>query len=123
MDDTISRAAAIDALDEIESEVADGEGFQYEKWRSHIAELPSAQPYTDEEIQKMQDLEQAQLDKAYQIGVEEGLPSAQPEIVRCKDCKHNQLPATSANASCEIIYGMTNQDGFCSMAEPREVSE
>lgn len=28
--------------------------------------------YTDEEIQKMQDLEQAQLDKAYEIGYQIG---------------------------------------------------
>ncbi len=32
-DDTISRQAAIDALDEIEAEVADGYGFQNEKLR------------------------------------------------------------------------------------------
>ena len=42
--DTISRKAAIDALDEIEAEVADGLGFQYEKWRQCFAEMPSAQP-------------------------------------------------------------------------------
>ena len=40
-------------------------------------------------------------------------------VVRCRDCKHNLLPATSGNASCEIYYGMTNQDGFCHMAERR----
>lgn len=43
MDDTISRQAAIDAIDNIESEVADGLGFQYEKWRKHFADLPSVQ--------------------------------------------------------------------------------
>lgn len=47
------------------------------------------------------------------------LPSAQPELIRCKNCKHNQLPSTSGNANCEIYYGMTNQDGFCHMAERR----
>ena len=44
MDDVISRQAAIDAIDDIESEVADGFGFQYEKWRKHFAELPPAEP-------------------------------------------------------------------------------
>ena len=35
--------------------------------------LPSAQPiYTDEQIQKMQDLESAEIEKAYQLGYEEG---------------------------------------------------
>ena len=43
----------------------------------------------------------------------------QPEIVRCENCKHNRLPSTSGNADCEIYYGMTNQDGFCHMAERR----
>lgn len=43
----------------------------------------------------------------------------QPEIVRCKNCKHNQLPSTSGNAICEIYYGMTDREGFCHMAERR----
>ena len=45
MSDLISRQAAIDALDDIASEVADGFGFQYEKWRKYFCELPTtAQP-------------------------------------------------------------------------------
>ena len=43
-DDLISRQAAIDALDEIEAEVADGYGYQYAKWREYFVEMPSAQP-------------------------------------------------------------------------------
>lgn len=35
--------------------------------------------YTDAEIQKIQDLEQAQLEKAYQLGYAEGKKDAQPE--------------------------------------------
>jgi hypothetical protein len=53
MDDLISRQAAIDALDEIEAEVADGYGYQYAKWREYFVEMPSAQPeqrYTEEEL-------------------------------------------------------------------------
>lgn len=53
-DDTISRQAAIGAIDEIESEIAEGCGFEYEKWRKYFCDLPSAQP----------------------------------EITHCKDCKH-----------------------------------
>ena len=40
--DMVYRQDAVDALDEIESEVADGFGFQYEKWRKYFTELPSA---------------------------------------------------------------------------------
>jgi len=80
-DDTISRQAAIDALDEIESEVADGYGYQYPKWRKYFCELPSAQPepltlrvdseLTKEEYDKlMQDIKDAPVVL---------LPSAQPE--------------------------------------------
>lgn len=42
--DIISRTAAIDAIDEIESEIAEGCGFDYEKWRKHFCNLPPAQP-------------------------------------------------------------------------------
>lgn len=48
MDDLISRQAAIDAIDDIESEVADGDGFQYAKWREYFCDLPSAQPIRED---------------------------------------------------------------------------
>ena len=57
-----------------------------------IEALPSA--YSDEEIQKMQDMEQVQLETAFKIGLEEGnrdtAPSVQPEQHHdewCTDCK------------------------------------
>lgn len=48
--------------------------------RQSIRDLASAQPYTEEEIQAMQDLEQAQLDKAYELGWEEGREALRREI-------------------------------------------
>lgn len=42
--DMVYRQDVLDALDEIESEVADGDGFQYEKWRKHFCEMTSARP-------------------------------------------------------------------------------
>lgn len=41
-EDIIWREDALDAIDEIESEVADGDGFQYEKWRQWFCDLPTA---------------------------------------------------------------------------------
>lgn len=76
MADTIYRQAAIDALDEIESEVADGYGYQYEKWRKYFC----------------------------------GLPSAQPEIIRCKECLMHGV--------CRFEQGL-GLDGYCSQAERR----
>lgn len=58
MDDLISRKAAIDALDAIESEVADGEGFRYAKWREYFENLPSAQPELIEKVAYIRGFEQ-----------------------------------------------------------------
>ena len=72
-DDLISRQAAIDAIDRLDIP----EDMCVFEILSHIeleiGTLPSAQPYTDEEIQKMQDIEQAQLDKAYEMGKADAL--------------------------------------------------
>ena len=52
-------------------------------------------------------------DKAYIIGVLEELPSAQPEIVRCKDCKYYD------GRPCGIVDWYNTADDFCSRAERR----
>ena len=61
--------------------------------------------------------------KAMLIQSVKQMDAAQPEIIRCKDCKYNDMPPTAGNAGCTLLYGMTNQNGFCSLAERREVSE
>ena len=200
--DFISRKDAIDKLKEWSG------GYSYIEIDTlgalvEFEKLPSAEPYTDEEIQKMQDMEQAQLEKAFKLGREhakaeitdeqaiehlqstgwmqnhdremyesglrerladdsgsydsiipesnngdyisrqaaideldrggwgaewdkalaramiESLPSAEPEIIRCKDCKHY----TPVTAHCEIrgngLYLIRGMDDFCSRAERR----
>lgn len=44
------------------------------------------------------------------------LPSAQPEVIRCKDCRRYMYPH-----GCNHIDGMTTaqEDGYCSYAERR----
>ncbi len=50
------------------------------------------------------------------------LPSAQPEVIRCKDCKHR----TSYWGNCKFLEEKYHQsvlvdgDDFCSRAERRE---
>lgn len=84
MSDLISRQAAIDAIgktsNELYENIKKGATFPQRQWfdgmaqaQSILENLPSAQPYTDEEIQKMQDIEQAQLDKAYEMGKADAL--------------------------------------------------
>ena len=67
MQDLISRKWLMECIDEgwIKFETEKDENLFIHLVRD-IA--PSAQPYTDEEIQKMQDIEQVQLDKAYEMG-------------------------------------------------------
>ena len=54
----------------------------------------------------------------------ERLPSAQPEIIRCKDCTHWR----SNTEFCRMFSGLNvvhrmPPSGFCSLAERREVME
>ena len=47
----------------------------------------------------------------------EQLPSAQPEIIRCKDCiDYHRYPNTRY---CVIMESTMPEDGFCSYAERR----
>ena len=72
MDDLISRQAALDALNRIEiSRNASWYEF-YQKALTVVGTLPSAQP-TDAEIQRMQDIEQAMLGKAYECGKQDAI--------------------------------------------------
>ena len=59
----------------------------------------------------------------YELG---NLPPAQPEIIRCKDCKHWR--EGTAFSYCDKLHGMgvldaldymTAEDDYCSMAERR----
>jgi len=74
--DTISRQAAIDVLKGLEFRQYIGEDtrevclIRAEKAQDALQSLPSAQP-TDEEIQTMQEIEQAQIQKAFALGRED----------------------------------------------------
>ena len=52
------------------------------------------------------------------------LPTAQPEIIRCKDCKHyyyadNRIPQ-ERRYSCDLDDDRWKPEDFCSFAERRE---
>lgn len=56
------------------------------------------------------------------------LPSAQPEIIRCKDCKHRPTYPEAYGAEingkwcywCELIHSWKPDDWFCADGERRE---
>ena len=56
----------------------------------------------------------AELDPEDAVSAIENLPSAQPEIIRCKDCKHWDGVDT-----CDVIDAPVWDNDFCSMAERR----
>ena len=63
-------------------------------------------------------------DKAYIIATLEELPSAQPEIIHCRDCKHYQFADNRAFGMpvkmCEWFgFEDVDDDDFCSRAERR----
>lgn len=67
-DDAVSRQALIDKATSWDTHFTDSEKAVS---LTDIMSLPSVTPkYTDEEIQKMQELEQAQLEKAYELGIQ-----------------------------------------------------
>ena len=74
-EDAVSRQALIDKLETpmnwTDSEAEIQEQRDYEGFIELVKSMPSVTPkYTDEEIQKMQELEQAQLEKAYELGMQ-----------------------------------------------------
>lgn len=122
MDDLISRKVAIKAIESLQ-DCYNGFSDTFDKACiiGVLDELPSAYPYSDAEIQKMQDLEQAQFDKVYQIGYEEGKKDAQPEIIRCKDCKNSEHWYRDRRRC--FLWSEDGvsvfDDGFCNYAERR----
>lgn len=102
VDDTIYRQAAIDIC--MRKDVHTG----YDA-ACLIVQLPSAQPE----------------DYAYGFadGYKQGEKDAQPEIIRCKDCKHKRRykfpPKYDEKDYCSINERVVTADDFCSRAERR----
>ena len=66
--DVISRQAAIDAIEPTLKSILQGNSFKAVNVMDKIRDLPSAQPFTEEQIQTMQEIEAAQVEKAYELG-------------------------------------------------------
>jgi len=121
----IDRQAAIDALSYCQTYLFDSRDddkkISLEDAEYAIEQLQPAQPtYTDAEIQKMQDIEQAQIEKAHQLGYEEGKKDAQPktgkweiyvismfdgEGCRCSECGFEGVPYWDfcPNCGCRML--------------------
>ena len=114
MEDTIYRQQAIDALDEIEAEVADGYGYQYEKWRKYFCGLPSAQPEVTEEAVK--DYCRKRCLTILTNDYFHKLTSAQPDIIRCRNCK---FASGDSRICMKFGHSPIGELDFCAWAERR----
>ena len=107
MSDLISRQAAIDALwkamyeyeDEMEKQFIESDDLDIEEWILHRIF-----------VQNMSDIDRKAIFD---------LPSAQPEIVRCKDCKHRDHETNFCHGRGWPM-NLVADDDFCSMAERKE---
>lgn len=107
-EDCISRQAAIDALKEHRALYCDN---------------------TPETFSKLSSVEKSRVDELdTAIATLVNLPSAQPEIIRCKDCKHLQKWRSEESAKkfgqiyacARNVFNCPKPEDFCSFAERRE---
>ena len=135
-DDLISRQAAIKAIENLQ-DCYNGFSDTYDKACiiGVLEEIPTAQVNTPTDTPTDTISRQAAIDALSMMqgivaenGVRKGismawqqiedLPSAQPEIIRCKDCKHRN----AENGFCEgrgLPMQLVPDDGFCDKGERR----
>jgi hypothetical protein len=80
------------------------------KWLKEFG-LPATQPYTDEQIQKMQDLHQAEFEKAFELGREDAKPQWIPVSDRLPEDGTWNIFSDGKNISVER-YKMDAIDHF-----------
>ena len=54
------------------------------------------------------------------VDVLEQLPSAQPEIIRCKDCRYYRWEIDMCDYPYATAHNVVHEDDFCSKAERKE---
>ena len=149
MDDLISRQAALDeidgfiALDKYYHPYSQGKTIPVEEMRERLRSLPSATPTCNKlatDLQSDTISRQAAIDALIKADYEftgilseprarrfeqtiNALPSAQPEIIRCKDCKHLKRSETNRRLMmCQRrgrLLNLVSELDFCSKAERR----
>ena len=133
--DAISRQAVLDMLEDINAET-EGVGFYYEHYVEYIKKLPPVTPqYTDTEIQKMQDLESAEIQKAYEIGkaenpnkwipVSEMLPKGYERVLVTRRMFHWANEPVEYTVGIESFSGNVDFVAWMPLPEPykQEVEE
>ena len=105
MSDLISRQAAIDALDEI----------RHALWEIDIPS-PTVPEYVEhhEQVQSVWKLLDKKQKELYV------LPSAQPEIILCKNCIYYRQEIDMCDEPHSTAHNIVHEDDYCSRAERKE---
>jgi hypothetical protein len=104
-EDCISRQEVLDMLEDINVET-EGVGFYYKHYIEYIKQLPSVTPkFMDVDIQKMQEMELAEIQEAYELGKAE-----QPKIGhwiavgdhfwKCSECRCCEISKSNWCPNC-----------------------
>lgn len=137
--DMISRQAAIDALHMDTSIIPFEKAREYadatiSEIRNRLEKLPSAQPETNcsefpnnsDTISRQAAIDEldkgawgVEWDKALAKAMIESLPSAHPEIIRCRECK---FASGDSRICMKFDHSPIGELDFCSFAERREVT-
>ena len=149
MDDVVSRQQVIDALDKRFDNIPIEQTTEILQLRRDLRQLPSAQPTFDamdtqynlpigtdlisrqalldkfEPWLKVKDYNDGELNMLKAILYEiRFMPSAQPEIIQCKDCKYWDTTWQNDYAPnyhyCPMIDGTRRNDFYCAYAERKE---
>ena len=140
-DDTISRQAAIEAIDEYDFEfpnymerfVAELRDAMKADLKNDIEALPSAQPdrLTDDDFEtirihlnackeKLCNQQRWKEAEEYQHTIDRfmAFASVQPQITHCAECIHWKH-SSARKSYCEVFDWMNTAEDFCSFAERR----
>ena len=121
----VKKETILAALVQMESEVADGYGFQYEKWREYFSEL-SADVVVEDSITRKNAIDAVDNTWWNARGIRKGIkeaPSSNPTVVCCSDHKENSrqtdgdisdsVSDEKDNAEKWICESLYDQDGDC----------
>ncbi len=131
MDEMITKKQAIDAITDELDRIDHVPQWIFNRLEKAIKELPSAQPYTIHSDGRLW-ITVDDIDKVRAVVVDEhkskfckqfyeDYEDAQPEIIRCKDCKHRDPEDHKCDCGHDILWQLPRPDDwFCGDGERKD---